>query len=130
MSRLDSTLESFLYSRNSPGLGARTGCPGLLAIQLDDHLLLHRHIDDAAGRFRHDGDLELAGLEDQPLGDVATGGERCGLHDPADGAGSLPDRHDIAGLDPVRGDVDLAAVDLEMAVRHELAGLVPAHGEA
>src|SRR5438309_1139477 len=113
----------------SAGIGARTGCPGLLAVQLDDHLLLHRHVDELAGRLRHDRDLELACLKDQPLGDVAAGGERRGLHDTTHRAGPLPDRHDIAGLDPVRRDVDLAAVDLEMAVRDELAGLVPAHGE-
>src|SRR5437763_528893 len=36
-------------------------------------------------------------------------------------------RSAVAGLDAVRRDVDLAAVDLEVAVGDELAGLVTAH---
>src|SRR5439155_8996622 len=66
-------------------------------------------------------------LEEQPFGDVATGGEGSRFDDTAHRAGLVPNRDDVPGLHPVRGDVDLAPVDLEMAVRDELPGLVPAH---
>src|SRR4051812_21787403 len=88
----------------------------LLGVELDDQLLLDLRVDDSAGRERVHEDLELArdGLEPRRN----RTGAGLGLRDDE---GShflrlLAGRDDVVLLDPVRRNVDLVAIDQEVAV--------------
>src|SRR5262245_4958533 len=94
----------------------------LLAVELDDELLAHGHVDVLAQRV-------LAHLHREPfvLG-VEPRRWRAGQHVPVPLdldhlAGLAPQADDVALADAVAGDVDPAAVDLDVAVVDELAGL-------
>src|SRR5262245_11027068 len=101
----------------------------LLAVELDDELLAHGHVDVLAQRV-------LAHLHREPfvLGVEPRRG-RAGQHVPVpldlDHVASLaPQADHVALADAVAGDVDPAAVDLDVAVVDELAGLRPGGGPA
>src|SRR4051794_19763212 len=104
------------------------GC--LLAVELDDELLLDRRVDDLPGRHREDQDAHAVGDDLDPGRDRAAA--RLGTGD--DERRHLHARRahldDVVLADEERRDVDLLAVDQEVAVLHELAGHVTAVREA
>src|SRR3954466_12442571 len=102
----------------------------LLRVQLDDQLLLDRGVDDLPGR-------EVVHEDAHPVGDAP----QPRRHGPAAGLGAGDDerRHlharrthldDVVLADEERRDVDLLAVDQEVAVLDELARHVTAVREA
>src|SRR4029450_588515 len=97
---------------------------GLLAVELDDELLAHGHVDVLAQRV-------LTHLHREPfvLG-VEPRRWRAGQHvavplDLDHLAGLAPQADHVALADAVAGDVDPPAVDLDVAVIDELPGLGP-----
>src|SRR3989440_796819 len=113
--------------------GARYLTPtltGLLAVELDDELLLDLRVDDLPGREAVHENLELAGDRLQP-GRYRPRPRLGGGHDErGELAGLLPHLDDVVLAHPVRRDVDLLAVDQEVAVLDQLPGHVPGHGVA
>ena len=107
---------------------------GLLGVQLDDEVLCDFVVDIAALGQLCDNTLQRTGLTVQPCGQSNNGslgaGQLCKL---CRAAAGLTDLDDITGLDEVRGDVDLLAVDGEVSVRDQLtsvaAGLSKAQAE-
>src|SRR3954447_25159047 len=102
----------------------------LLAVELDDELLLDGGVDDLPGRHRVDQDAHAVCDDLDPRRDRAAAGL---------GTGDVERRHlhagrahldDVVLADEERRDVDLLAVDQEVAVLHELAGHVTAVREA
>src|SRR5436190_12357285 len=95
----------------------------LLAIQLDDELLLHGQVDLLAGRERGDAAGQGAGVERQPLGDAAA----LDLLDRVLDGGVLragtAHRYDVARLERIGRHVHLAPVDAEVPMAYELARL-------
>src|SRR4051795_12026308 len=109
----------------------RYAAPGwcLLAVELDDELLLDRRVDDLPGR-------EGVHEDSHPVGDDLDPGRDGTL--PGLGARDDERRHleralahldDVAVAHPERRDVALAAIDLDVAVPHQLASHVAALGE-
>src|SRR3954467_2401273 len=102
----------------------------LLAVELDDQLLLDRGVDDLAGRDRVDQDAHPVGDDLDPCRDRSTAGlgarddERRHLH------ARRTHLDDVVLADEERRDVDLLAVDQEVAVLDELARHVAAGREA
>src|SRR5687768_3508185 len=103
----------------------------LLAVKLDDELLVDRAIHVVADGERHHARAHLrpVGGHD-PVGPAAAPGGLPGALDVRVGAARLLDADRVAGLDLERGDVDLAPVDLDVPVVDELARLAPRGGEA
>src|SRR5436190_14912098 len=100
--------------------------PGeLLRVELDDELLLDLGVDDLPGRQAVHQDLQLAGDRLQPRRYRLRAG-LGGRHDERrQVAGLLPYLDDVVVADPVRRDVDLLAVDQEVAVLDQLPAHVP-----
>src|SRR3954468_1681716 len=102
----------------------------LLAVELDDELLLDRGVDDLTGRHRVDQDAHAVGDDLDPC----RNGPAAGLRSGDDKRGHLHARRshldDVVLADEERRDVDLLAVDQEVPVLDELAGHVAAGGEA
>src|SRR4051812_17337306 len=100
------------------GGGAPVGL--LLRVELDDQLFLNLRVDDLARRQRVHQDLQLGRNRLQPRrhGPAA----RLGLrhHERRQVAGLLPDLDDVVLAHPVRRDVDLLAVDHDVAVLDDL----------
>src|SRR5215211_2941493 len=100
----------------------------LPAVELDDQLLFDGRVDLVAPRRVQEPAREVVvvGLEPGRNGDDVLDGVLDGLEVPA----LLLDRDDVARLEYGRGDVVLAAVELEVPVHDELARLRAAGGEA
>src|SRR5215211_1856293 len=100
----------------------------LPAVELDDQLLFDGRVDLVAPRRVQEPAREVVvvGLEPGRNGDDVLDGVLDGLEVPA----LLLDRDDVARLEYGRGDVVLAAVELEVPVHDELARLRAAGGKA
>src|SRR5687768_15840934 len=96
---------------------------GLLRVELDDELFLDREPDVFALRKIRDRTAELIRLELEPLGNAASGGRLDGLADLIVLAALFPHLNHVALADLIGGDVDLLAVDLDVAVADELPRL-------
>src|SRR6201996_2931354 len=109
--------------------GRRRSC-SLLRVELNDELFLDLRVDLRADRQRVDQDAHLVGDDLQPGRHRALA--RFGLgHDARRHVARLrPNLDDVVLGHAVRRDVDLAAVDRDVAVGGELTGHVPALGEA
>src|SRR5688572_23515951 len=109
-------------------LGESCGKVGLLGVELDDELLLHRSGDlPALGLAQHlRGQGVMVGL--QPRGDL--GGQLGGVTDECFDRGTGLDGDDIALAHLVARDVHAAAVDGPVAVADELARLAARAREA
>src|SRR5579859_1740092 len=124
-----------LYFDPFPGGGSRrpgqvvTNGRALLRVVLDDELLLDLGVDLRLDRERVDQDAHLLREHLEPGRHLALAG--LGLRDDERGELQGLDLHidDVVRTDLVRGDVDLLAVDQEVAVGDELARHVPALGE-
>src|SRR6266542_2838662 len=97
----------------------------LLGVELDDQLLLDLRVDDAAGRERVDQDLHVARDGLQPRRHRPGTGLRLRDDERRELLRLLAERDDVVVLHPVRRDVDLGAVDQEVAVLDQLPGHVP-----
>src|SRR3954452_20194472 len=102
----------------------------LLRIKLDDQLLLNGGVDDLAGRQRVHEDAHPVRDPLEPRRDRATAGLGPGDDERRHLDGLRPDLDDVALGHEERRDVDLAAVDEEVAVLDQLAGHVAAVREA
>src|SRR5688500_5031089 len=102
----------------------------LLAIQLDDQLLLHGQVDLRPGRQRLDPAGHRGGVEREPLGDPAALHFFHRVYDRRRLGAGAAHGHRVASLELVRRDVHLAAVHHEVAMAHELARLRAGGGEA
>src|SRR4051795_4258169 len=102
----------------------------LLAVELDDELLLDRRVDHLSRRHAVHQDAHPVGDDLDPRRHRAAAGLSAG----DDERGHLHARRahldDVVLADEERRDVDLLAVDQEVAVLHELAGHVTAVREA
>ena len=97
---------------------------GLLGVQLDDEVLCNFVVDVAALGELVDDALQGASLAVQPGGQSHDGGLGASqLSELRRAAAGLTDLDDITGLDEVRGDVDLLAVDGEVSVRDQLTSV-------
>src|SRR5262245_57651641 len=102
---------------------ARTGV--LLAVELDDELLLDRRVDDLPGREGVHEDAQPGGDDLQPRRHRPGPGLRLRDHERGELAGLLAYLDDVARGHPVGRDVHLLAVDQEVAVPDQLPGGVP-----
>src|SRR3954464_4805724 len=102
----------------------------LLAVELDDELLLDRGVDDLTGRHRVDQDAHAVGDDLDPCRNGPAAGLRSGDDERRHLHARRAHLDDVVLADEERRDVDLLAVDQEVAVLHELAGHVTAVGEA
>src|SRR6476620_4813783 len=108
-----------------------SGAPNrLLRVELDDQLFLDRGVDDLARRDVVHQHAQLAGDHLEPRRDRALAGLRLGQLERQHRAGLLGHLDDVVLAHAVRRDVDLAAVDPDVAVAHQLAGHVAGLGEA
>src|SRR5919202_1122588 len=116
----------------APGIDDRRVRRGelLLGVELDDQLLLDRGVDHLAGRDAVDQHAQLAADDLQPRRHGALAGAGLGDLEGQHPPRLLGDLDDVVGADPVRRDVDLAAVDPDVTVAHQLAGHVAGLGEA
>src|SRR6266498_1607408 len=100
----------------------------LLAVELDDQLFLDLRVDHLAGRQRVHKDLHLAGDRLQPRRNGPAARLGVGDHERRHLARLLADLDDVVLAHPAGRDVDLLAVDQEVAVLDQLAGHVPGLG--
>src|SRR6266705_2237979 len=112
-------------------LTAPARVPGrvLLRVELDDELLLDLGVDLGPGRERVDEDPHLVRDHLKPGRHRALAGLRAGHDERRQLVRLRPHLDDVVLAHPVRGDVDLAAVDQDVAVPDELARHVAALGE-
>src|SRR3954463_1066933 len=102
----------------------------LLGVELDDQLLLDRRVDDLPGRDAVHEDAQLVADDLQPRRDGTLAGARLGDLERHQGLRLVGDLDDVVLAHAVRRDVDLAAVDPDVAVPDQLAGHVAGLGEA
>src|SRR3712207_3190933 len=103
----------------------------LLAVKLDDELLVDRAVYVVAYGQRHHARAHLRAVRrDYPVRAAAAAGGLPGALDVRVRAARLLDADRVARLDLERGDVDLAPVDLDVAVVDELSRLASRRGEA
>src|ERR1035438_1036985 len=123
-------MSRFLLTANRRRCRGRpaVGGPGmvLLRVQLDDELLLNLGIDLGPDRERVNQDTHLVRDHLDPRGRLALARLRPRYHERRHLYGLGSNVNNVALADPVRRDVDLLAVDQEVAVRHQLTGHVPA----
>src|SRR5665647_909196 len=103
-------------------------CSGLLGVELDDELFLHRCVDLVALGSAQDLAGEVVVVDQQPRCD-----RRSKVGSGANGFGRLaagPHGDDVVGTDLIRRDVDLAAVDTEVRVAHQLPCLATRSAKA
>src|SRR5881394_3721685 len=121
-------------SSAAAGVSSRRHCrrngTNLLRVELDDQLLANGHGEVLARRVALDPAGELLLVELEPAGDAAAIDGGQAVVDARDLAAAILDRHHVVGAHEVRGDVDVLAVDREVAVAHELARLRVVPGEA
>src|SRR6185312_8422268 len=94
----------------------------LLAVELDDQLLLYLGVDRLPHGQRVHQDLELARDRLQPGRNRTAAGEALGHHERGELAALLAHLDDVVLTHPVRRDVDLLAVHQEVTVAHQLTG--------
>src|SRR5215211_4666668 len=109
---------------------ARPAVLPLLGVELHDQLLLDRGVDHLAGRDVVHEHAKLAADDLEPRRHGALAGTGLGDLERQHRARLLRDLDDVVLAHPVRRDVDLAAVDPDVAVAHQLAGHVAGLGEA
>src|SRR6478735_7099442 len=116
----------------APGGGVCLPPPGwcLLAVELDDQLLLDRRVDDLPGREGVHEDAHPVGDDLDPGRHRALAGLRPGHHEGRHLERPLAHLDDVVVAHAERRDVDLVTVDQDVAVAHDLAGHVAALGEA
>src|SRR5437868_3440230 len=102
----------------------------LLAVELDDELLVDRQVDVCARRKSENLTGEIVAADVQPSDGALTAGEVLGLLQDGHRTRAFADLDLIPDLALERRDVDLAAVDLDVAMADELTGLAARHGEA
>src|SRR5579871_4673142 len=115
----------------SPGSCGVDGCRRcLLAVKLDDELLVDGQIDVFALWQREDLAREIVAVDVQPLHGTLAAGEVLRLFEDGNGFGTLAQLDLVAYLALEGRDVDLAAIHLDVAVTDELTGLAAREGEA
>src|SRR5215217_705091 len=118
-------------SRENLRCARRRGRFALLAVKLDDELLVDGAVHVVADGQRHDARAHLGAVgRHDPVRAAAPAGRLPGALDVGVLAARLLDADDVAGLDLERRDIDLAPVDLDVPVVDELARLAPRGGEA
>src|SRR5215211_537886 len=118
-------------SKEKHGCARRRGRSALLAVKLDDELLVDGAVHVVADGQRYDARAHLGAVgRHDPVRAAAPAGGLPRALDVGVVAARLLDAHHVAGLDLERGDVDLAPVDLDVPVVDELARLAPRGGEA
>src|SRR5829696_4147248 len=118
------------WCRRGGHLSARPAVVLLLGVELDDELLLDRGVDDLPRRDAVHEHAQLAADDLEPRGHGALAGARLGDLERQHRARLLGHLDDVVLAHPVGRDVDLAAVDPDVAVAHQLAGHVAGLGEA
>src|SRR6476620_5963426 len=101
-----------------------------LRVVLDDELLLDREVDLRPGRELVDEDPHATGHGLEPGGDDALAVGLASHDERGHLQRLLADVDDVVSRDLVRRDVDLLAVDQEVAVNDQLAGVAAGAGEA
>ena len=102
----------------------------LLAVKFDDELLVDRQVDVFALRQGEDLAGEIVAVDVEPWTRALTAGEVLRLFEDDERLRAFADRDLVADLALEGRDVDLAAVDLNVAVADDLTGLTAAHREA
>src|SRR5215212_1912537 len=114
-----------------PRCARRRGRFALLAVKLDDELLVDGAVHVVADGQRHDARAHLGAVgRHDPVRAAAPAGGLPRALDVGVLAARLLDADGVAGLDLERRDIDLAPVDLDVPVVDELARLAPRGGEA
>src|SRR4051794_25030164 len=110
----------------------RYAAPGwcLLAVELDDELLLDRRVDDLPGREGVHEDAHPVRDDLDPGRDGTLPGLGAGDDERRELQRALAHLDDVVVAHPERRDVDLLAVDGDVAVAHQLAGHVAGLREA
>ncbi|SPE45587.1 hypothetical protein SBA7_900029 [Candidatus Sulfotelmatobacter sp. SbA7] len=104
--------------------------PALLTIKFYNQLLIDRQLNFfALGQGQHLAPEVLA-VDLQPTRRILMTGKFLGLLENRQLAATLADGNLVAHIRLVRGDVDLAAVHMHVAVAHQLAGLTTGNAEA
>ena len=106
------------------------GGMALLGVQLDDEMHSDIEVDICLGGQSNNLTLEGVLITIQPLGGSNESIVFLQLLEESVGGGFLGNSDHIANLDQVAGDVDMVAVDGEVAVVHQLASLAAGIGEA
>ena len=126
-----------LYDASHPAGPQTSVCPAarrtekaLLAVELDDHLLLHLGVDHLARGQRVHEHPHPVRVDLEPRRHGALAGLGPGDDERRHLVGLLPHRDDVVLADPGAGDVQLLAVDQDVAVPDQLAGHVAGLGEA
>src|SRR5215217_2838925 len=102
----------------------------LLGVELNDELLLNGDLDLLAHRQLVDQDPHAVGDDVHPAGDEPLAERLAGDDERRHLQRLLPHVDHVVLGDLERRDVDLLAVDQEMAVVHQLAGVAAGPGEA
>src|SRR5258708_11057851 len=129
----DSVSTSTRLGRWKPFQSIRDSLPAcwfLALVQLDDQLLLDRQFDVLARRQANDVAGDVLGVQVEPVRHAAAARRLDARADEGVLAAGLLDRHDLAGLDLVGRDGDLASVDQHVAVADELPRLGAGGGAA
>lgn len=96
---------------------------GLLGVQLDDEVLCNFVVDVAALGELVDDAFRVPASRSSQEAEHDGGLGASQLSELRRAAAGLTDLDDITGLDEVRGDVDLLAVDGEVSVRDQLTSV-------
>src|SRR2546423_1447400 len=104
--------------------------PSLLAVKLDDELLVDRAVNVVAHGRSHQARAHLALGGGEPVGPAPPARRLPSALDVRVLAARLLDADGVAGLDLERGYVHLAPVHLDVPVVDELSGLTARRGEA
>ena len=102
----------------------------LLGIELDYELLVNRHGDLFPGRITSEMSLEFGSFQFQPGGCALSFRRYHCFLDPDRIPAFLPDLDLVSGFHEERRDVDLSAIDLNVAMPYKLAGIGPGTGKA
>src|SRR3954462_6692262 len=119
-----------LQGRTASVRAVGAGVRRLLGVELHDQLLLDRGVDHLTGRDGVHEHAQLAADDLEPRGHGALAGAGLGDLERQHRAALLRHLDDVVLAHAVGRDVDLAAVDPDVAVAHQLAGHVAGLGEA
>src|ERR1017187_293566 len=103
---------------------------GLLAVELDDELLVDGQVDVGAGGQGQYLARKVLAVDVQPLHGTLAAGKVARLFEHNQLFRAFADRDLVANLALEGRDVDLAAVYLDVAVANQLARLTARHGVA
>src|SRR5690242_2395755 len=121
---------SITQRRISRVLRCATECQRLLAVKLDDELLVDRQVHVFALRQGENLAGEIVAVDVQPLNRVLRAGKVLRLFEDGERLRAFANRNLVADLALERRDVDLAAIYLNVAVANKLPRLAAADGEA